>query len=220
MPSLQQQRGENQSQAKVEPGVRLDLLRQHAHRKQQAEGIDGIEPGEASGPEAARGERSLLGAIGIVIGEDEAGEQQEEADRDVSAVDDRAQRSKRMGIGKMEKDEIEGGKTADARERRQLRSPRRGGGWLTSTGPAGACAPGPALRGPIVLGPEVLGETLRDCALGGQAVTREPTFSPLTTRRMFPGRFMLKMIMGKLLSLHRLTAVLSITFRPSRRISI
>ena len=128
MPSLQQQRGENQSQAKIEPGVRLDLQRQHAHRKEQAEGIHGIKPGEASRPKASRRERSLLGPIGIVIGENEAGEQQEEADGDVSTVHDRAQWSKGFGIGKMEKDQIEGGKAADARECRQLRSPRRGNG--------------------------------------------------------------------------------------------
>ena len=90
MPSLQQQRGENQPQAKVEPGVRVHLLRQHAHREQQAEGIDGIEAGEASRPEAARGERPPLGAIGVVVGEDEAGKQQEETDRNVTAVDHRA----------------------------------------------------------------------------------------------------------------------------------
>ncbi len=52
------------------------------------------------------------------------------------------------------------------------------------------------------------------------AVTSDPTFSPSTTRRMFPGWFMLKMIMGRLLSLHRLTAVRSITFSPWRRISM
>jgi hypothetical protein len=44
----------------------------------------------------------------------------EEADRNVSPVDNRAKRPKRMGIGKMEKDKIEGGETADAGEGRQL----------------------------------------------------------------------------------------------------
>ena len=138
MPSLQQQRGENHSQAKVQPGVGVHLLHQHAHREQQAEGIDGIEAGEASGPKASRGERPALGAIGVVIGEDEAGKHQEEADGNVSAVDHRAQRSKRMRIGKMEKDQVKGGKTADAREGRQLRAPRRAAAGCTSTGPAGA----------------------------------------------------------------------------------
>ncbi len=53
-----------------------------------------------------------------------------------------------------------------------------------------------------------------------QAVTSDPTFSPSITRRMLPGWFMLKMIIGRLLSLHRLTAVRSITFSPCFRISM
>src|ERR1700733_15254027 len=220
MPSLQQQGGENQSQAKIQLGVGVHLLRQHAHGEQQTEGIDGIKAGEASGPKAACGERPTLGALGIVIGEDEAGEQQEEADGNVSAIDHRAQRSKRMRVGKMEEDQIGGGKTADARKGRQLGAAgSRSRSWADQHR---------TCRG---LSLDRLGRSFcglecgsrgwfRECALGSQAVTREPTFSPLTTRKMFPGRFMLKMIMGKLLSLHRLTAVLSITLRPSRRISI
>jgi hypothetical protein len=110
--------------------VRLDLQRQHAHRKEQAEGIDGIKPGETCRPKTSRSERSCLGAVGIVIGKDESGEQEEETDGNVPTVHNGAQRPEGMGIGKMEEDEIEGGKTADTRERRQLRFPRRGGGWL------------------------------------------------------------------------------------------
>ena len=53
-----------------------------------------------------------------------------------------------------------------------------------------------------------------------QAVTNEPTFSPEMTRRILPDWFRLKMIIGRLLSLHRLTAVVSITFNPKRRISM
>ncbi len=53
-----------------------------------------------------------------------------------------------------------------------------------------------------------------------QLVTSDPIRSPSITRRMFPGWFMLKMIMGILLSLQRLTAVMSITFNPSRIISM
>ena len=53
-----------------------------------------------------------------------------------------------------------------------------------------------------------------------QLVTSEPIRSPSITRRMFPVWFMLKMIMGMLLSLQRLTAVISITFNPSRMISM
>src|SRR5579863_7286655 len=52
------------------------------------------------------------------------------------------------------------------------------------------------------------------------AVTSDPTFSPSTTRLIFPGWFMLKIISGRSLSLQRLTAVRSITFRPWRKISM
>jgi hypothetical protein len=122
----------------------------------------------------------------------------------------------------MEEDQIEGGKTADTREGRQLGAARSRSRSRSRADQHRTCW-GLSLDrlGRSFCGLECGSRGwFRECALGSQAVTREPTFSPLTTRRMFPGRFMLKMIMGKLLSLHRLTAVLSITFRPSRRISI
>ncbi len=75
-------------------------------------------------------------------------------------------------------------------------------------------SPGPLFPGSLVPWvPWSLGPCL-------YAVTSDPTFSPSTTRRIFPGWFMLKMIIGRLLSLHKLTAVRSITFRPSCRISM
>ena len=46
------------------------------------------------------------------------------------------------------------------------------------------------------------------------AVTVDPTFSPITTRLMFPGRFILKMTIGMRLSMHSEMAVESITARP------
>ncbi len=46
------------------------------------------------------------------------------------------------------------------------------------------------------------------------AVTVEPTASPITTRRIFPGTFILKMMIGILLSMHSEMAVESITARP------
>jgi hypothetical protein len=52
------------------------------------------------------------------------------------------------------------------------------------------------------------------------AVTREPSFSPSMTRRMLPRSRMEKMIIGRLLSLQRETAVVSITLRPSLRMSM
>ncbi len=46
------------------------------------------------------------------------------------------------------------------------------------------------------------------------AVTVEPTFSPITARRMFPGMFILKMMIGIRLSMHSEMAVESMTARP------
>jgi len=50
-------------------------------------------------------------------------------------------------------------------------------------------------------------------------VTREPRGSPWMTRTMLPGVFMLKTIMGMLLSRHRETAAVSITRRFRRSMS-
>src|SRR5208282_1763536 len=52
------------------------------------------------------------------------------------------------------------------------------------------------------------------------ALTLDPIFSPLTTRRMFPCWFRLNTMMGRLLSLHKLIAVESITLSPSLRTSM
>ena len=46
------------------------------------------------------------------------------------------------------------------------------------------------------------------------AVTVDPTFSPITTRRIFPGPFILKMMIGMRLSMHSEMAVESMTVRP------
>src|SRR3954470_4371685 len=53
-----------------------------------------------------------------------------------------------------------------------------------------------------------------------QAVTSEPIFSPAATRTMFPCSRMLKTIMGILLSRQSETAVVSITPRLRRRMSL
>ena len=46
-----------------------------------------------------------------------------------------------------------------------------------------------------------------------QPVTRVPTLSPVTTFFRLPGLFILKTIIGRLFSMHRVKAVMSITFR-------
>ena len=54
---------------------------------------------------------------------------------------------------------------------------------------------------------------LRTAVIPYAGVTFEPTLSPNTARRMFPGLFMLKMTMGMPLSMHKEIAVASITFK-------
>jgi len=61
---------------------------------------------------------------------------------------------------------------------------------------------------------------LRQPSIRNYAVTKEPSFSPCTTRTMLPRSRMLKMIIGRLLSLHSDTAVVSMTLRPRFRISM
>jgi hypothetical protein len=52
------------------------------------------------------------------------------------------------------------------------------------------------------------------------ALTIDPIFSPVMTRRIFPCSFRLKIMIGRLLSLQRLMAVESITFNPCFKTSI
>jgi hypothetical protein len=118
MPTLQQKRGQDDTQAELHLGMRLQLLDQHAHRQQQAKDIYGIEAGKTGGPEAPGGQCSALRAVGVVVREDESGEQEKKADRDVSAVNDGAERPKGTGIGKMEENQVERGKTTNTRESR------------------------------------------------------------------------------------------------------
>ena len=86
-------------------GVKFDG--EHAHRNDQAEQIHGVEPREACQPELAYLHLASGRAIGVVVGEDEARKQQEEADRGVAVVYDRREPAKVLGIAEMEEDEIE-----------------------------------------------------------------------------------------------------------------
>jgi hypothetical protein len=58
----------------------------------------------------------LLGALGIVVGKDESGEQQEEADGGVAVIDNRSKGAKPFRIGKVEEDDVESGEGPEAGE--------------------------------------------------------------------------------------------------------
>ena len=75
--------------------------------------VDGIETGEAGEPELALAEGD--GAVGVVVGEDEAGEQEEEADEDVGVVDDGVEQAE-VRRGEVEEDDADGEEGADAGE--------------------------------------------------------------------------------------------------------
>jgi hypothetical protein len=100
-------------------GARVPLVHQHAARNEQCEEIDRIETREARDPEVARTELPLLCAIRVVVGENEAGEEQKEADRRVAVVDDGGEGSKPFGVGEVKKNDVECGKGAQAGQRRK-----------------------------------------------------------------------------------------------------
>ena len=54
----------------------------------------------------------------------------------------------------------------------------------------------------------------RGSSANDQAVTSDPTGSPMMARLMLPGLRRLKTTIGSLLSMHSEIAVVSITFRP------
>ena len=92
----------------------VELRPEHAEGNNQAEEVDGVEPGESREPELAEAHFAARSAIGIVVGEDEAGEQKKEADRGVAVVDDGCQPAEGPGIGKVEEDQVEGREGAEA----------------------------------------------------------------------------------------------------------
>jgi len=65
-------------------------------------------------------ELALLGAVGVVVGENEAGEQQEKADRGIAVVDDGGKGAEPLWISEVVEDDVEGGKGAQAGERGQV----------------------------------------------------------------------------------------------------
>ncbi len=84
----------------------------------QGKQINGIEPREAGDPEVALVER--LGAVGIVIRKDVAGDQEEDADEDVAAVDEGVEQAQ-MRRREVEEHNTEREQRANAGQGRQGR---------------------------------------------------------------------------------------------------
>jgi hypothetical protein len=85
-PALQDEGCEDESLPKLGMRAGLPLVLHHPQRDEENEEIDGIETGEAREPELTFIEISA--PVGIVVGEDIAGDEEEDADEDVSVVDE------------------------------------------------------------------------------------------------------------------------------------
>src|SRR5208283_2318039 len=119
----------------VRVSARVPLGLEHGEGDGQREQEDGIEAGEAGAPEVALDQRR--GPTGVVICKNVAGEQEEEDDKDIAAVDDRIEKP-HVRRGEVEEHDGERKQGADAGERRQIRSARGGArlryGWGWSDG--------------------------------------------------------------------------------------
>ncbi len=85
-PALEDEWGEDDSLPELGVGASVPLVLQHGDGDDEDEEIDGIETREAGEPELALGEG--LRAVGVVVGEDVAGDEEEDADEDVAVVDE------------------------------------------------------------------------------------------------------------------------------------
>jgi hypothetical protein len=85
-PTLENEWREDEALPELEVGAGLPLALQHVEGEDEDEKIDGIESGEAGEPEVALDEGR--GAVGVIVSEDVAGDEEEDADEDVAIVDD------------------------------------------------------------------------------------------------------------------------------------
>ena len=207
--ALQQQRRQYHARPEHRVGVALVFRRSNSQAQQQAEKVNGINARKSRLPEALAVQFSIARPVGVVIGQHESRQQNEIADRDKAGVDHRRQKPEPLWIGEVEEDDVDGRETAQACQCFQRR-------WLASLheqldvsgrqGTVGNRDKGTKKTTDI----RELGASAsnRICAIGVRrvespdsgpccsplvpvpcfyAVTSDPTFSPSTTRRMFPG---------------------------------
>jgi hypothetical protein len=86
-PTLKDERSEDDSLPELGVRAGVPLVLHHAEGDDEYEQIDGIETGEAGEPELTLDQGT--GTIGVVVGEDVAGDEEEDADEDVAVVDER-----------------------------------------------------------------------------------------------------------------------------------
>jgi hypothetical protein len=120
-PTLKNKRGEDDSLPELAVGAGVPLVLEHADREDEDEEIDGIEARETGEPELAL--REGFAAVGVVVGEDVARDDEEDTDEDVSVIDEGIEEAEVRGREVKEDDE-DGEQGADASE--------GGEGWLAS----------------------------------------------------------------------------------------
>ena len=175
-PSLHQERRQGDAGPEHCVRVRPILDRQHPPGQHQTEKIDGINAREAGLPEPLPVQLPGARPFRVVIGQHKSRQQDEVAHREVAGVDHRRKPAKPFWIGKMEQHNVDGRKTAQTRQCIQP-------SWLAY------------FHWVLDVSGQSLGTAVQNqspvrlwfpvpCFY---AVTSDPTFSPRTTRRMFPG---------------------------------
>jgi len=101
----------------------VPLVLNHAEREDQDQEIDGVEAGEASQPELALDEGP--GTIGVVVGENVAGDEEEDADEDVAVINDGIKEPE-VRWCEVKEDDEDGKESANAGKGWELRLAGRG----------------------------------------------------------------------------------------------
>jgi hypothetical protein len=99
-------------------GTGIPLVLHHTEGDDENEKIDRIKTREAGEPEVALDES--FAAVSVVVGEDVAGDQEEDADEDITVIDKGIEKAK-MGRREVEEDDEDGEEGADAGKRGQRR---------------------------------------------------------------------------------------------------
>jgi hypothetical protein len=110
---LKEKRGEEEAVPELDVRAGLPFDREQRKGEQEDEEVGGVEAGEAGYPEVAFDQSG--GAAGVVVGEDEAGDQEEAADKDEAVVEDGLEPGE-VRRGEVEEQDGDGEQRADAGE--------------------------------------------------------------------------------------------------------
>jgi hypothetical protein len=96
----------------------VPLISDHGDGEEEDEEIDRVEAGETGEPEFALAEGSA--AIGVVVGEDVAGDKEEDADEDEAVVDEGIEKAEVRGreVKENDEDREEGADAGEGGQRR------------------------------------------------------------------------------------------------------